>query len=257
MADQSIPMLSRAALATGDLIYRAASSTWQRLGIGATDTIFSVASGIPAWQSLATLFANAFSNTRGALLRRGSSAWEAFTGSQGGVLIRDANDATWLAKPSVPSLLYHAGTTSNPAWKLHTQAGLTSTTACAANTTPADTLSVTLGAGTYYFELDFCVAILATPDFRFDFNHTGSITLFAAWGQQYSTAAYIGDIAHYTTIGADQDTTVSSDIDNYISVNGCIVTSSGGTFSWRTGRVGASSNSSIRAGATLRVYEAF
>lgn len=77
MADQSIPMFLRSVLATGDVIYRAASSTWQRLGIGATDTILSVASGIPAWQSLATLLANAMSNTRGMILRRGASAWEA------------------------------------------------------------------------------------------------------------------------------------------------------------------------------------
>lgn len=87
MPTHSIPQLLRSTLATGDIIYRAASNTWARLGIGSTDDLFAVSSGLPAWRTIRQIMASVLGDTRGQLLRRGSSQWEVFAAQTAGNIV--------------------------------------------------------------------------------------------------------------------------------------------------------------------------
>ena len=83
--------------ATGDTPYRAATTGWQRLAIGATDTIYRVASGLPSWSTIAS--------TLGSLLT-----------TQGDLLTRDGSAVVRFPRPSVDSYLTHASGAVDVVW---------------------------------------------------------------------------------------------------------------------------------------------
>lgn len=258
MADHSIPSLLRSTLAAGDLIYRAASSTWARLAIGSTDDILSIASGLPSWKTLATLLANTMSNTRGALLRRGSSAWEAFTGSQGGILIRDANDATWLAKPSEGSILTHSGSTADPAWKAH-RFLLATSDDTVSSTTPHDDAelqcAVTSGK-TYGFRIQAKFSINSTSDLNFDFDlGAGSASSFFHDSFE-ANGTTISSKTRKNAAGTDTLIDYASSTDGTLFVWGFFVCSGSGTFKFRWFLNSGTNTATRYKGSHMEVWEA-
>jgi hypothetical protein len=114
--------------ATGDLLYRTAAD-WEALAPGATNTLLSIAAGLPAWATLSTLLDNVFSSAQGSILYRGASAWAA------------------LAPGTSGYLLSTQGAGANPVWTPSTGGFVPDVEVTVATTAAADTSSYTYSNG--------------------------------------------------------------------------------------------------------------
>lgn len=102
---KSIPALTRSSLATGDLIYKPSAAGWSRLGVGSNQQMMWVASGLPAWASLAAnggILDSVIAATVGGVLYRDSNVngWKTTHGLGGQCLVSGATGAipTWGGK---------------------------------------------------------------------------------------------------------------------------------------------------------------
>ena len=291
MSNYSVPNLLRSALATGDLIYRAASSTWSRLAIGSTDNLLTVISGVPAWRSLADRLLTLLT-TRGDILQvaagpvvqrlaKGAAntivsadandtlfrtllaLLDAITGAtsaQGDLWYRGASDVARLARPSAGSLLWHDGTASNPQWKQYRcRIATDSPTTTDTNMQTDSSLDVALSAGkTYVLHYRIVININSASDHKHDFSYSGSMTTWSeigyfTWG---GASSGNGGFSRITTLGNDTTILFVASVDTYIDIWVYAVTSTAGTLSWRFAENTNSTANTRRAGSFVECWEA-
>lgn len=118
-------------------------------------------------------------------------------------------------------------------------------------------LVVPLGAGVWFaFELNAQFNTSAAADFKFDFNYTGTHSVYREYAIFIVPAAGTASISTpHTTIGTDTVALSGSAGEGSVLVNGSILTTTAGTLQFRWAQnTSDASNTTVRNGARLTVY---
>lgn len=116
-----------------------------------------------------------------------------------------------------------------------------------------DELQLTLAAGaTYSIILQIQYNTPAAADFKYDFDYTGTMSLWREWGIYSVDGTTLASITPHTTLGTDTSLLTGSDgEEGLLVIAGCRATTAG-TLKFRWAQVAASGTTTVRPGGSLR-----